>query len=204
MKDWVIAIGTAFAFVVYSFCVFMVGYEWQKSQSPQVQTHVVSLLLHTPPVPPKAKKKSPPVVPDLYKNQKYKMEAEAVDESSELYCMAQNIYFEARNQSRAGMVAVAKVVMNRVKDPRWPNTVCGVIKQKMQFSWYWDGIHDLPNKQSKAWKMAVEVASEVMYGNVAMDDLADAFHYHADYVRPWWAKKKVMIAKIDDHIFYGK
>ena len=115
-----------------------------------------------------------------------------------------NIYFEARNQSRAGMVAVAKVVMNRVENPGWPDSICEVVKQRMQFSWYWDGVHDRPNKKSKEWKMAVEIASEVMYGNVVMDNLGEAFHYHADYVNPRWAKKKVMIAKIDDHIFLWK
>tara|TARA_R110000824_G_scaffold49838_10_gene139685 strand:+ start:14944 stop:15546 length:603 start_codon:yes stop_codon:yes gene_type:complete len=200
MRDWVVGIATAFTFSLYTFCVFMVGYEWQKSQSPQIQTHVVSVLLHTPPAEPKT-----PRVPELFKKQEHKMEVEAIDESSELYCMAQNVYFEASNQSRAGMVAVAKVVMNRVKNPGWPDTICDVVKQKMQFSWYWDGAHDIPNKKSKAWKRAVEVATEVMYGKVAMDDnLGEAFHYHADYVNPRWAKKKVLIAKIDDHIFYGR
>ena len=204
MRDWVVGIATVFTFSLYTFCVFMVGYEWRASQSPQVQTHVVSMILHSPSDMKKKEKKTPSIVPDLYKNQEHQMEAEAIDESSELYCMAQNVYFEARNQSRAGMVAVARVVMNRVKNPGWPDSVCEVVRQRMQFSWYWDGVHDQPNKKSKAWKMAVEVATEVMYGNVVKDNLDDAFHYHADYVNPRWAKKKVMIAKIDDHIFYGR
>ena len=180
MRDLAIGIATVFTFSLYTFCVFMVGYEWRKSQSPQVQSHVVSMILHTP--PSAEKKKAPSIVPDLYKNQEHKMEAEAIDESSELYCMAQNIYFEARNQSRAGMVAVAKVVMNRVENPGWPDSVCEVVRQRMQFSWYWDGVHDRPNKKSKAWKMAVEIASEVMYGNVVMDNLGD----HHLLLRPRW------------------
>ena len=203
MKDWMIFSGVTLTFMLYSFCVFMIGVEFQKTQRLPIQTHVVSMILHSPSDMKKEKKK-PSVVPDLYKNQEHKMEAEAIEESSELYCMAQNIYFEARNQSRAGMGAVARVVMNRVKNKGWPNSVCEVVRQRMQFSWYWDGVHDQPNKKSKAWKMAVEVASEVMYGNVVKDNLDEAFHYHADYVNPKWAKKKVMIAKIDDHIFYGR
>ena len=179
---------------------FLLGAEYQRyvnRMHSKVQTHIV--MVHSVP----AKKK--PLVPKLFENQEHKIEIEAIDESSELYCMAQNIYFEARNQSRAGMVAVAKVVMNRVNNPGWPDTVCDVVKQKMQFSWYWDGVHDIPNKKSKAWKQAVEVATEVMYGKVAADKRLDnALHYHADYVKPYWAKKKVMIAKIDDHIFYGR
>ena len=180
---------------------FLLGAEYQRyvdRDKSDIQTHIV--MVHNVPV-----KKKEPRVPKLFKNQEHKMEVEAIEESSQLYCMAQNIYFEASNQSRAGMVAVAKVVMNRVNNPGWPNTICDVVKQKMQFSWYWDGAHDIPNKKSRAWKLAVEVASEVMYGKVAADEKLDAaLHYHADYVKPSWAKKKVMIAKIDDHIFYGR
>ena len=203
MRDWMLGSITVCLFFFAVLSGFIVGVEFQKSQKMPVQTHVVSMIMHTVPLPP-VQKRNPSIVPDLYKNQEHKMEAEAIDESSELYCMAQNIYFEARNQSRAGMVAVAKVVMNRVENPGWPDSVCEVVRQRMQFSWYWDGVHDRPNKKSKAWKMAVEIASEVMYGNVVMDNLGEAFHYHADYVNPTWAKKKIMIAKIDDHIFYGK
>ena len=203
MRDWLLGAVTVTTVLLSTLLGFVVGVEFQRSQKAQVQTHVVSMILHSP-SDMKKKKKTPSIVPDLYKNQEHKMEAEAIDESSELYCMAQNIYFEARNQSRAGMVAVARVVMNRVKNKGWPNSVCEVVRQRMQFSWYWDGVNDQPNKKSKAWKMAVEVASEVMYGNVVKDNLDGAFHYHADYVNPKWAKKKVMIAKIDDHIFYGR
>ena len=204
MRDWILGAVTVTTVLLSTLLGFVVGVEFQRSQKAQVQTHVVSMILHSPSDMKKKEKKTPSIVPDLYKNQEHKMEAEAIDESSELYCMAQNVYFEARNQSRAGMVAVARVVMNRVKNPGWPDSVCEVVRQRMQFSWYWDGGHDRPNKKSKAWKMAVEVASEVMYGNVVMDSLGEAFHYHADYVNPVWAKKKVMIAKIDDHIFYGR
>ena len=187
----------SFTFILSLMMGFLVGYEYQKAQKAEVQTHVVSVILHTPPI-----KKS---IPELFKNQEHKMEVEAIEESSQFYCMAQNIYFEAGNQSRAGKVAVARVVMNRVKNPGWPDTVCDVVKQKMQFSWYWDGVHDIPNKKSKAWKESVEVATEVMFGKVAENDaLDDALHYHADYVKPYWAKKKIQIAKIEDHIFYGK
>ena len=202
MKRYIITDALISLFILF-FSVgtgFLLGAEYQRyvnRMHSKVQTHIV--MVHSVP----AKKK--PLVPKLFENQEHKIEIEAIDESSELYCMAQNIYFEARNQSRAGMVAVAKVVMNRVNNPGWPDTVCDVVKQKMQFSWYWDGVHDIPNKKSKAWKQAVEVATEVMYGKVAADKRLDnALHYHADYVKPYWAKKKVMIAKIDDHIFYGR
>ena len=201
MRDWILVLTTVTTLFLSILAGFVVGVEFQRSQKAEIQTHVVSVLLHNP--PEQKKKKSP--VPPLFKNQEHKMEVKAITESEELYCMAQNIYFEAGNQIREGKVAVAQVVMNRVRDKHYPNTVCGVVYQRMQFSWYWDGKHDTPNKKSKAWKDSVEVATEVMYGNVVMkDDLSGALHYHADYVKPYWAKKKVMIAKIDDHIFYGR
>ena len=202
MRDWLLGAVTVTTVLLSTLLGFVVGVEFQRSQKAQVQTHVVSMILHSP--SDMKKKKKPSNIPKMFEKQEHKMEVEAIDESSELYCMAQNVYFEARNQSRAGMVAVARVVMNRVKNPGWPDSVCEVVRQRMQFSWYWDGVHDRPNKKSKAWKMAVEIASEVMYGKIAVDDLDEAFHYHADYVKPYWAKKKIMIAKIDDHIFYGK
>src|SRR6056300_1135274 len=55
------------------------------------------------------------------------MEAPMQLSASELHCMAQNIYFEASNQSKTGMIAVAQVTMNRVRDSRFPSTVCEVV-----------------------------------------------------------------------------
>ena len=85
-------------------------------------------------------------------------ELKAYDENGERYCMAQNIYFEAANQSFAGKIAVGHVVINRVEDLQFPNDVCGVIYQaktkvnwkgnvvpirnQCQFSWYCDGLSD--------------------------------------------------------------
>ena len=68
----------------------------------------------------------------------------AADRFEELYCLANNIYFESRNQPKLGQIAVGQVTMNRVNSPKFPNTVCGVVKQggekrnRCQFSWYCD------------------------------------------------------------------
>ena len=78
--------------------------------------------------------------------------------ADEVKCLAQNIYWEARNQSIQGMYAVADVTLNRVKDKRWPSTVCEVVKQRKnaggrwicQFSWYCDGKSDTPKSREKA------------------------------------------------------
>lgn len=131
-----------------------------------------------------------------------------------LICLALNVYHEAKNQSFMGQVAVAQVVMNRVKDERYPNTVCDVVKQaetykynptipiknKCQFSWYCDGKSDKP-EEPKAWRDAMHVANGVYNGHIG-DFVEGATHYHAYYVNPSWAKVKQYVLRIDDHIFY--
>ena len=132
-----------------------------------------------------------------------------------LMCMAFNIYHEANNQSMLGQIAVGQVVMNRVEDSRFPDTVCEVVKQavtykgtdkpvlhKCQFSWYCDGKKDEPNYDSKAWSKALKYAVVVLGGNITVDFTEGATHYHATYVRPAWAKTKTRTTRIDKHIFY--
>ena len=131
-----------------------------------------------------------------------------------LMCMAANIYHEAKNQSMLGQFAVAQVVMNRVEDHRYPNTICEVVKQgltykngkvvigKCQFSRYCDGKTDEPRRKSKAWSKAVRHASIVMGESINLDVTDGATHYHASYVRPAWAKTKTKTTRIDKHIFY--
>jgi spore germination cell wall hydrolase CwlJ-like protein len=131
-----------------------------------------------------------------------------------LVCLALNVYHEARDQPFIGQVAVAQVVMNRVEDTRYPNTVCEVVKQgptygwakgfpvrnRCQFSWYCDGKSDKA-KDVDAWSQAMVIAHGVYNGN--LDDFVEgATHYHAYYVKPAWAKTKTPIVRISDHVFY--
>ncbi len=134
-------------------------------------------------------------------------------------CLALNTYHEAKNQSTIGQIATAQVVMNRVEDDRFPNTVCEVVKQgptrpswedpekeypirhRCQFSWYCDGKSDVP-KNEKAWRKAQDVAFLVYYNKIQIDVTEGATHYHATYVRPAWAKTKTRTTRIEKHIFY--
>ena len=134
-------------------------------------------------------------------------------------CLALNTYHEAKNQSLVGQIATAQVVMNRVEDTRFPNTVCEVVKEgptrpswedpekeypikhRCQFSWYCDGKSDVP-KNKKAWKKAQDVAFLVLYNKIQLDVTEGATHYHATYVRPSWAKTKKRTTRIEKHIFY--
>ena len=134
-------------------------------------------------------------------------------------CLALNTYHEAKNQSLVGQIATAQVVMNRVEDDRFPNTVCEVVKEgptrpswedpkkeypirhRCQFSWYCDGKPDIP-KNEKAWEKAQDVAFLVLYNKIQLDVTEGATHYHATYVRPSWAKTKKRTTRIEKHIFY--
>ena len=131
-----------------------------------------------------------------------------------MYCLAQNTYFEARNQSYSGQVAVTHVVLNRVKDSRWPDNACDVIKQsytdangnpqrnRCQFSWYCDGLSDTP-KDQEAWDRARLVVREAIYLYENGFDLTyGADHYHAKNVSPSWARDMRYTMQIDDHLFY--
>ena len=115
---------------------------------------------------------------------------------TEFNCLAQNVYYEARNQPIEGQLAVADVTLNRVEDPRWPDTICGVVEQKNQFSWV-GRVSGRP--KGKAWRTAKEVALH----SLTNTDRITATHFHADYVSPDWAENKKRVKKIKNHIFYA-
>ena len=132
----------------------------------------------------------------------------------DVVCLAKNIYWEARNESSAGRIAVAHTVINRVKDKRFPDSICDVVEQavryengfpkrnKCQFSWYCDGRADTVTNLP-VWKDAYRLASYVSNGRDRLVDITDgSLWYHANYVHPRWAKHKRKTAVIDTHIFY--
>jgi spore germination cell wall hydrolase CwlJ-like protein len=122
-------------------------------------------------------------------------------------CLARAVYFEARSESELGQIAVAKVVLNRVKDPEYPNTICGVVYQgsgrrnSCQFSFACDGLPD-DVKSASAWAQAKRVAKKTIAGDAKVASLTTATNYHADYVKPKWAKSMKRLVKIGRHIFY--
>ncbi len=126
---------------------------------------------------------------------------------SEKHCLAQAIYFEARGESEEGQAAVAQVVINRVTSGLYPSTVCGVVFQNQthrhacQFSFACDG-RPLRVLEAEAWSQASRIAEDVLAGKTWLADIGDATHYHADYVRPRWARSLKKIDVIGKHIFY--
>ena len=158
------------------------------------------------------------------------VEGELYTESShpELYCLAKNIYFEAKSEPIAGQDAVADVVLNRVKDSRFPNTICEVvyegpvreswqtkkqpdledaeriyhpIRDRCQFSWWCDGKSD-NMKDGDAWRKAQEIAYRLVNDYKHRGLTEGATHYHATYVNPKWAPTLDLVGRIGTHIFY--
>jgi spore germination cell wall hydrolase CwlJ-like protein len=125
----------------------------------------------------------------------------------EVRCMATAIYFEARGEPVRGQIAVGQVIMNRVRSDFYPNTICGVVFQGQwnrnacQFSFACDGRTDAA-KEPEQWKIALDVAKQVISGKVHLSDIGDATHYHAVYVRPDWRRDVKRIKQLGVHIFY--
>ena len=130
--------------------------------------------------------------------------------ANDVDCLAKNIYWEARNQSIQGMYAVADVTLNRVKDSRWPSTICAVVKQRdqrrgkwiCQFSWFCDGLSDTPAQAAVynlcymiAYVRAKDKDSPVLPNNV--------YWYHNNKVDPYWANAYSHEVTIGDHLFYS-
>ena len=150
------------------------------------------------------------------------------EQDPQAYCLAENIYFEARSDSVAGQAAVADVVINRMFDSRYPNSICTVVhdgpireswktrkdpnlpddqrvyypkRDRCQFSWYCDGKPEIINDK-KAWIKAQYIAYQMLYADRYRGITEGATHYHAHYVKPNWANKIQFIDSIGSHKFY--
>ncbi len=129
-----------------------------------------------------------------------------LDEARAIDCMTAAIYYEAAWESLDGQRAVAQVVLNRMRHPAFPKTVCGVVFQGSnrttgcQFSFTCDGsMNRVP--QEAAWLRARSVASAALNGFV-MKKVGTATHYHANYVAAYWSPSLVKVGTIGAHIFY--
>ncbi|MBL8584999.1 MAG: cell wall hydrolase [Rhizobiaceae bacterium] len=131
----------------------------------------------------------------------------SVFSSAEQKCLATAIYFEARGESLRGQAAVAQVVLNRVRNPAYPSTICGVVyqndnwKNRCQFSFACDGIKDRIASPSN-YRIAEEIAMAVTAGKIFLPEVASSTHYYATYVSPRWARSMEKMKKIGLHIFY--
>ena len=136
----------------------------------------------------------------------FNLRAAAEDRSRALKCLTQAIYYEAAREPLKGQEAVAQVVLNRLRHPGYPKSVCGVVfegsmrRTGCQFSFTCDGSLRRPPNAS-LWQRAQSVAMKALNGFVARE-VGTATHYHANYVSPYWAPTLLKITQIGAHIFY--
>ncbi len=128
------------------------------------------------------------------------------DASRALKCLAEAVYYESAREPQLGQEAVAQVVLNRVRHPAYPKSVCGVVYQGSaratgcQFSFTCDGsLRYAP--EPGLWRLAQEVARRALAGHVNRT-VGSATHYHAEYVAPYWAPTLVKMKQVGLHIFY--
>ena len=121
------------------------------------------------------------------------------------HCLALTMYFEARAEGHHGMLAVASVVLNRVRHSQFPDTVCEVVKQggespPCQFSWWCDGKSDMPTEARPWWR--AQALARAILRQPPYDSTAGALFFHADYIAEPWRLPRTRTVQIGRHIFY--
>jgi spore germination cell wall hydrolase CwlJ-like protein len=130
----------------------------------------------------------------------------ALESSRELECLADAVYYEARGETPSGQAAVAQVVMNRVRHPAFPKSICGVVFQGAynrtgcQFSFACDGSMRHA-RDTGAWSRARRIASRALAGNMS-NEVGAATHFHTTNVSPGWGPRLLRVAQVGMHIFY--
>ena len=116
-------------------------------------------------------------------------------------CLSLALYHEARGEKLLGQLMVAKVIVNRMESPRWPSSMCNVITQDRQFSFYRKNKTQKP-RDEVAWAKAQDLAVKII-NNPDILPYTDADHYHTVNVRPVWRGKLYRIVRVGQHIFYS-
>ena len=136
----------------------------------------------------------------------FHLDGGALESSRDLDCLTDAVYYEARGETAAGQAAVAQVVLNRVRHPAFPKSVCGVVFQgartgdTCQFSFACDGSMRRP-REAGAWSRAQEVAAHALAGFV-MPSVGNATHFHVAGIDPGWGPRLLRVAQIGLHVFY--
>jgi len=161
---------------------------------------VVGCASHTPAPPPAERPAQQPREQPIA--QQPHAPAHRVDAQAQ-HCLALAMYWEARGEGRYGMQAVGAVILNRVADPRFPNTPCGVVYQggetpPCQFSWWCDGKSDRPTNRAQ-WNSALAVAAELLT-DPPRDATGGALFFHSVAIRSPWQRQRT--ARIGNHVFY--
>jgi spore germination cell wall hydrolase CwlJ-like protein len=119
--------------------------------------------------------------------------------TSDLACLAEAIYFEARGTGETGETAVAHVVKNRARSPKFPNSICGVVGDGCQFSYRCDGRSDALT-EPRARARALRIAEAVLAG--APDITDGALFFHSASVAPGWFRSRPRVGTFGGNVFY--
>ncbi len=137
---------------------------------------------------------------------KFRIRTDQESRARAVECLSQAVYYEAATESADGRRAVAQVVLNRMRHPGFPSTVCGVVYQGSdlptgcQFTFTCNGSL-VRTPVGSLWNEAEKIAAEALDGHV-FAPIGHATHYHADYVLPYWADSLAKQVQIGHHIFY--
>jgi N-acetylmuramoyl-L-alanine amidase len=120
--------------------------------------------------------------------------------SPELNCLAGAVYFEARNETLDGQLAVARVIVARSRSGRFPASYCGVVYQPSQFSFVHGGTMPVINHGGAGWRKALAIA-EIANDGSWQSQAEGAMFFHAARISPHWSNRQ-RVARIDNHVFY--
>lgn len=120
----------------------------------------------------------------------------------EQHCLASAVYFEARGESLEGQLAVAEVVLNRMRSGRYPTTICAVVRQPAQFSFVRRGVIPRADPDCAEWRRAIAIARIAETGETRLLP-ENVLWYHANYVSPGWGRRLARTTRIGLHIFYS-
>ena len=192
LSPWQLLFGIVYA-------TFMIYFIHTQSTAHAVTTDVTPTVVQTPTAPTKPVV-LPPAKPKFLSivdtNEK------VFYNKTDVFCMAKNIYHEAATESKLGKYAVAQVTINRTKDPRFKDGICEVVLEPYQFSWANNRRMQWTTPRGSNWEESKRIARDVIVEGKRVHGLNEALFYHADYVRPYWARAKRRLAQIGAHIFY--
>jgi len=121
-------------------------------------------------------------------------------EAAAIYCLTQLVYFEARSEDAQAQRNVVYTALNRLHNSRWPNTACEVVRQKYQYTFYWDGKPERVH-EPEAWKIAQQNVKDAL--KFYHTENSGFTHYHHYKIKaPFWVASMTGATRIGAHIFY--
>jgi spore germination cell wall hydrolase CwlJ-like protein len=125
---------------------------------------------------------------------------------SERRCLAEVVFYEGRNETVEGQIAIAQVVLNRVRSGQWPDTICAVVRQGRGDSCQFPAVckaGERPSDSDAGWQRAAWIADDAAAGRAWLSELSDATHYHNASAKPPWRLSMKFIRKVGWRLYYS-